>query len=119
MAFTSPAKDYEEKPLSLDSRYIQRPAATFFAQIDGNGFSADGILNGAIAVIDRSLTPKENDILLCVIEGVQSIRRLEVRNGRRYLSTPNPDFADILAEDNDDVEVWGVVTAVVNEFRSH
>jgi hypothetical protein len=56
MGFPSPAQDYVEQRISLDKRIITRPAATYFMRA-GSTHYREGILSGALLVVDASLTP--------------------------------------------------------------
>jgi DNA polymerase V len=77
--FPSPATDYEETKLDLNSHLIANPNSTFFVRIDGESMVGCGIKSGDIAIVDRSLEPKHNDIILAVVDGDFTIKRLDIR----------------------------------------
>lgn len=70
MGFPSPAQDYVEERISLDQRIITRPAATYFMRA-GSTHYREGILSGAILVVDASLSPCDESLLVCRQEGVK------------------------------------------------
>lgn len=88
--FASPAEDDLDVPLNLHKYVVQRPAATFFARMSGSAMEEHGIYDGDVLVIDRSLTPKKQSIVMAVDDGEFVVR-----------------LFDTLGVD---AEVWGVVT---------
>jgi DNA polymerase V len=81
MGFPSPAQDYIEERLSLDSRLISKPAATFFMRA-GATYLRDGIIQGALLIVDRSLRAFDGSLLVCSIDGELRIKR--------YRTSPTP-----------------------------
>ncbi|BEB05748.1 hypothetical protein VEE28_10920 [Escherichia coli] len=67
MGFPSPAADYVEERISLDKRIITRPAATYFMRA-GSTHYREGILNGALLVVDASLSPCDGSLLVCIMD---------------------------------------------------
>ena len=55
--FPSPAEQYVEPPLDLNAYLVKRPAATFFIRVEGDSMIGDGIRDGDVLVVDRSLDP--------------------------------------------------------------
>lgn len=86
MGFPSPAADYVEERISLDKRIITRPAATYFMRA-GSTHYREGVLNGALLVVDASLTPCDGSLLVCTDEGEFRIKRYRTQpyleNGRK------------------------------------
>ena len=115
--FASPATDYIEHRISLDALCIQRPAATYFLRA-GNNYWKAGILNGSLLVVDMSVTPCDGSIVVCAYEGELVLRRLKLHSRRCLQDIDHPNFTWPLPTDGDDsVEVYGVVTYVINDAR--
>ena len=74
--FPSPATHYQEPGIDLNQELISNTDATFFVRVDGNALIAENIYDRDVLIIDRSLTPKDGDIALVVIDGVFKIRRI-------------------------------------------
>jgi len=116
MGFPSPAEDYREDPIDLASYLVQHPSATFYFKVSGNSMEPT-IPNGALIVVDRSLKPKNQDIVLAILEGEFTIRRV-VRTPRAFVFHPdNTSYKPVSITEEMDVQVWGVVTASVMRFR--
>ena len=120
MGFPSPAQDYVEERISLDKRIITRPAATYFMRA-GSTHYREGILNGALLVVDASLTPCDGSLLVCTDEGEFRIKRYRthpqphlenLENGRRELLREKDELAD------SDRPVFGVITYIINDART-
>lgn len=116
MGFPSPAEDYKQDTLSLDKYLIQRPAATFFMTVAGNSMTESGIADGSILVVDRSLTPQDDDIVVVVLDGEHRVRRIRFDRGGVYLLA-NDDQEVVKVDKEQGFEVWGVVSSAINKYR--
>jgi DNA polymerase V len=112
--FPSPADDYMEAKLDLNDLLIKNPAATFFVRVTGDSMVNAGIYSGDILVVDRSLDPKDASIVIAVINGELTVKRLSYNNGRVYLVPENSYYKPILITDEMNFEVWGVVRSVIH-----
>ncbi|UUO09415.1 translesion error-prone DNA polymerase V autoproteolytic subunit [Alcaligenes faecalis] len=108
--FPSPAEDHTQKRLDLNELLIHQPDATFFMRVRGPSMRDAGIDDGDYVVIDRSLEAKHGNVVLAVIDGEFTIKRLFRRAGRVKLQAANATFTDIEFRDGQELIVWGVVT---------
>ena len=114
--FPSPADDYIAGQLSLDEHLISNKDATFFVRAKGNSMVGAGIFDGDLLVVDKSRTPASGDIVIAIVDGDLTVKRL-VRHGVKFTLKPeNPRFKDIEFKDGQELQVWGVVTAAVKKF---
>lgn len=114
--FPSPADDFLEQPLDLNEHLIQHPAATFFVRVDGDSMIGAGIHPGDILIVDRSLEPLSGRIVIAVIDGAFTVKRIRIDTpGVVFLEPENPDFLPIRIESGSDFQVWGVVTYVIHK----
>lgn len=111
--FPSPAEDHIDRDLDLNEHLIRRPAATFFVRVNGRSMVGAGINDGALLIVDRSAEARDGRIVVAVVEGAHTVKRLRKERGRCWLEAANPDFTDIQLLD-DESHVWGVVTFVIN-----
>lgn len=114
--FPSPADDYIQGRLSLDEHLVRHKDATFFVRAKGSSMVGAGIFDGDLLVVDKSLTPSSGDIVIAVIDGELTVKRLIQRNGAVILKPENPRFEEIELKDGQELQVWGVVTAAVKKF---
>jgi DNA polymerase V len=115
--FPSPADDYIEGALDLNEHLIAHREETFFMRVQGHSMTGAGIHDGDLLVVDRSLEAGHGDIVVAVIDGELTIKRLSKRDGRVRLLAENPAFAPIELKDGQELAVWGVVTSIVRRMR--
>ena len=113
--FPSPANDYIENPININDLLIKRSSSTFLMRYKGNEMIYSGIKNNAILVIDRSIKPKNNSIIVASIEGQFICRRILIGK-RMALNTDchKNKFLDI--EKIIDFEILGTVTSSINIY---
>lgn len=114
--FPSPADDYVEGRLSLDEHLVRHREATFFVRAKGNSMVGAGIFDGDLLVVDKSLAPASGDIVIAVMDGELTVKRLIRLGGRVILRPENPRFKDIELREGQELQVWGVVTSCVKKF---
>lgn len=118
--FPSPAQDYLDKSLDFNKELIQHPSATFYAKVAGFSMINAGINEGDIIVIDRSLEPRQNDIVVAYINGEFTMKYLDLTQkdkGVIWLRPGNDDYPSFCITPNDELTIWGVVAKVIKNFR--
>lgn len=114
--FPSPANDFVEKTLSLDELLVEHPIATFFVQVSGDSMKNAGILTGDVLVVDRSKEPANKNIVVAVVNGEMTVKRL-LRNGSSIeLHAENQNYKPIIFQGTEDLTIWGVVVGVVRKI---
>ena len=114
--FPSPAEDYTEPVLDLNRYVIKNPASTFYARISGDSMVGVGIQDGDIVVIDKSLEPDNEQIAVCFIDGEFTLKRIHTENGRLFLMPHNPNFPSIEITEENNFQVWGIVTYIIKKM---
>jgi len=113
--FPSPADDYIEKQLDLNEFMIKHPSATFFVRVEGESMRDAGILSGDMLVVDRSLTPANGRIIVAILDGEFTVKRMVIEADQVYLAPENPDYSRIKIQPESLFQVWGVVTYVIHK----
>ena len=113
--FPSPADDYIEKTLDLNELCIQHPSATFYVRIKGESMVDAHIYPGDIVIIDRAIESASGKIILAVLNGEFTIKRLIKENNTWILKAENNAYQPIQIKPNDTFEVWGVITYVIHK----
>jgi DNA polymerase V len=114
--FPSPADDHLEDSLDLNTHLIQHKESTFFVKAQGESMLGAGIHQGDILVVDKSLTPKSGKIVIAVVDGEFTVKRLHKYKGIITLKAENPEFEDIKIEGTTELIIWGVVTSVIHQY---
>jgi DNA polymerase V len=114
--FPSPAADYEEGKLDLNRHLVKNPAATFFVKVNGDSMIGAGIHHGDLLVVDRSLEPADKSVVIAVVNGELTVKRIRIRKGKITLEPENEHYSIQQITECVDFEVWGVVTNVIHEL---
>jgi len=112
--FPSPADDYLENQLDLNKYLIRHPAATFFVRVVGDSMIGAGIHSGDILIVDRSLEPEENKVVIVILNGEFAVKRLKKLKGKLLLVSENDAYQPVFVEDGAEFEIWGIVTTVIH-----
>ena len=115
--FPSPADDRYDLTMDLNKHLVQNTAATFFVRASGESMLNAGIHNGDLLIVDRSLIAKSQDIVIAVVDGDLTVKRLIQSNGKTILKAENPAFSNIELTEDITVSLWGVVTNVIHSLR--
>ena len=113
--FPSPAEDYIDMDLDLQSYLVSNPSSTFCIKVSGDSMKDAGIKDGDVMIVDRSLEVKNRSILLAVIDGEFTIKRINVNDKELYLMPENDSFIPIKIIEEMDFLVWGVVTYIIHK----
>jgi len=114
--FPSPADDYIDRRLDLNEYLIQHPASTFFVRVQGDSMINAGIHSGSILIVDRSLEAKNNNVVVAVLDGEFTVKRLRKSRGTISLIAENPAFKTVEITKDTEFEIWGVVIHVVHSL---
>lgn len=114
--FPSPAEDYIANKLSLDELLVQHPASTYFVRASGDSMVDSGILPNDILIVDRSLNPKDGDIVIAESTGEFLVKIFRNLNGKIHLEASNSNKKFNLNKIAE-FEIWGVVISVVHQLR--
>lgn len=113
--FPSPASDWSEDRVDLNQRYVPHPEATFYFTVSGDSMmgpeSGGSIPDGATLIVDRAREAEHGDIVVAVIDGDFTVKRLYRRSGRLALIAENPAYSPLVLGDEQELLIWGVVTA--------
>jgi DNA polymerase V len=115
--FPSPAEDYIEKQLDLNELLIAHPAATFFVRVEGDSMCEAGIQSGDILVVDRSVEAVSGKIVIAVLNGEFTVKRLKKEKEHIWLLPENSHYPVIKVTSESDFQIWGVVTYVIHRTQ--
>ena len=114
--FPSPAEDLGAQRIDLTALLITHAQATYFLKASGHSMVEAGIFDGDLMVVDRAIKPRHGHIVVAVVDGDFTVKRLYQRAGRVKLRAANVTFPEIVPKDGQTIEVWGVVTATIKRF---
>ena len=112
--FPSPASDYIESTLDLNKFLIKHPAATFFVRVEGDSMIDAAIHSGDILIVDRALEPATNNVVIAVVDGELTVKRICKSGDKLFLAADNKSYRPIEMTEEMNAEIWGVVTHVIH-----
>ena len=115
--FPSPADDYIDIGIDLNEQLIGNPASTFFLRVSGHSMINAGIQDGDLLIVDRSITPKSGCIVIAVLDGCFTLKKLIHNNGKIYLEAENPDYPSIDISKYECVQIWGVAIYSIHDLN--
>jgi DNA polymerase V len=111
--FPSPASDYLENDIDFNLLLKPRPASTITAEVVGDSMIDAFIPPHAIVVVDRSIKPRNNSIVIATLDGENYIKHLVKSRDGIFLLPANDKYNSIKITEHMDFSVWGTVTHVI------
>jgi len=117
--FPSPADDYIDVGIDLNDTLIRHPSSTFFLRVSGDSMTGAGIQHGDLLVVDRSLEARPGQIVVAVLDGAFTLKRLVRHRGRLRLEAANSAYPPLELHQCGDVQIWGVAIHVIHSLGRH
>ena len=109
--FPSPATDYIEDDIDLNSHLITNAPATFIIRVQGKSMTNVGIYDGDLLIVDKSLNPKNFSTVIANVNEELVVKTLIKSKETNYLTSGSKNTSDrINLTDNPEIIIWGVVT---------
>ena len=114
--FPSPATDYIEDDIDLNSHLITNAPATFIIRVQGKSMTNVGIYDGDLLIVDKSLNPKNFSTVITNVNEELVVKTLIKSKETNYLTSGSKNTSDrINLTDNPEIIIWGVVTYVIHK----
>lgn len=113
--FPSPAENYISSKLDLNKELVKNPASTFYARVSGCSMIDEGINDGDLLVIDKSVEPYSGSLAVCYIDGEFTLKRYENHGDYALLVPANQNYKPIKVTEDNDFMIWGVVRYVIKK----
>ena len=115
--FPSPAEDYIELGINLNKYLIKNPISTFFLRVSGNSMNNAGIYNNDLLVIDRSINPNPGHIVVALLDGEFTLKRLIKEKNNYYLKADKENYPAINLYEYIDIQIWGVAIYSIHDLQ--
>ncbi len=115
--FPSPAQDYYDCPNDLTEMLVEDHAATFIVRAAGHSMTNAGISDGDELLVDRSRTPQDGDVVIAVLDGELTIKRLVVDDAAIVLRAESNEHPDIVVDELSELTIWGVATYCIHHLN--
>ena len=112
--FPSPATDYIEDDVDLNTHLIKNAPATFIIRVQGKSMTDVGIYDGDLLIVDRSINPKNSSTVIANVNEELVVKTFLKEKNRNYLTSGSNK---IELSENPNVIIWGVVTYVIHKLQ--
>lgn len=109
-----PADDLRERDIDLNQHLVHHPDSTFLVTVKGDSMIDAGIHDGDLLVVDRSLDPRPGKVVVAVLNGELTVKRLFKGVSSLMLLPENPAYKPIEVPEEASFFIWGVVTNVIH-----
>jgi DNA polymerase V len=110
----SPAEDFSDGQLDLNDHLLKNPESTFFVRVSGDSMINAGINPEDLLIVDRSIRPAQGRVVIAVVNGELTVKRLFKENNKVFLMPENPNYPALEITEEMDFMIWGVVTNVIH-----
>jgi len=114
--FPSPADDYLDSSIDLNGYLMSDPDACFVVRVQGDSMSGVGIMEGDLLIVDKGRPALHGDIVVAVVDGDFTVKRLHRRHGRLALLPENPAYPVLVPQSEQELLIWGVVCGCVRRY---
>tara|TARA_B100000579_G_scaffold325016_1_gene274774 strand:+ start:58 stop:504 length:447 start_codon:yes stop_codon:yes gene_type:complete len=115
--FPSPAEDHIELGIDLNRYLIKNPISTFFLRVSGNSMNNAGIYNNDLLIIDRSINPIPGHIVVALLDGEFTLKRLVKKKNNYYLKAEKENYPAINLYEYTNIQIWGVAIYSIHELK--
>lgn len=115
--FPIPQEAEHGSRVSLDEHLFINKNSSFLFRVVGDSMVDAGIFEDDRIIVDKSLAPQHNDIVLAVVDGEFTVKRLFMKNGIVRLIPENPKYKPIDFDEGQQLQVWGVVTTALRKLK--
>lgn len=114
--FPSPSQDYSDTKIDLTQLLIKDELSTFIVRVSGDSMQGAGIYDGDELIVDRSIEPRDGHVVIAVVDGEMTVKRLRVTVDAVVLQAENSQYPDITVPELADLLVWGVATRCLHRL---
>lgn len=115
--FPSPALDFVHESINLQEHLVHDPPATFIARVSGDSMIGAGISDGDQLLIRKGTRPRDGDVVVAVLDGQFTVKRLRFTDSGVLLQAANPEYPDIPVPELSELVVWGVAYMCLHSLR--
>lgn len=112
--YPSPAQDYYDGSIDLSEHLIKDQASTFILRVSGDSMEGAGISDGDELIVNRALTPQDGSVVVAILDGELTVKRLRITRRGVVLQAENSDYPDLTVGELSELDIWGVVTKCIH-----
>lgn len=114
--FPSPSQDYSDTKIDLTQMLIRDELSTFIVRVAGDSMEGAGIFDGDELIVDRSIEPRDGHVVVAIVDGEMTVKRLRVTANGVFLQAENTEYPDVEVAELSDLMIWGVATTCLHHL---
>lgn len=114
--FPSPSQDYSDTRIDLTQLLIKDELSTFIVRVSGDSMQGAGIYDGDELIVDRSIEPEEGHVVIAIVDGEMTVKRLSITPTGVVLRAENDEYPDVTVAELSDLVIWGVATRCLHRL---
>lgn len=114
--FPSPSQDYSDTKIDLTQMLIRNELSTFIVRVSGDSMEGAGIYDGDELIVDRALEPVDGHVVIAVIDGEMTVKRLRITATGVVLQAENAQYPDVTVDELSELLIWGVATTCIHHL---
>jgi len=111
------SEDFIEGHIDLNHHLIRNPSKSFIVRVSGDSMIEAGIHPDDLLLVDQSIEPENGKVVIAVINGELTVKRLWFQGDQVYLMPENPGYSGIEVTPDMNFQIWGVVTSVIHRIE--
>jgi len=115
--FPSQVEDNLFESVSMEEWLVRNPSSTYLIKVYGESMVEAGIFPGDYVLVDRSLSPRNGDVVVVRVEDEWTMKHFYKDERGIRLKPANRWYPEIVVDQESEVEVFGVVVAVIRKYR--
>lgn len=115
--FPSPSQDYSDTKIDLTQMLIRDELSTFIVRVSGDSMEGAGVYDGDKLIVDRSLEPHDGHVVIAVVDGEMTVKRLHITPTGVVLQAENAEYPDFVVAELSDLLIWGVATICLHQLN--
>lgn len=115
--FPSPSQDYSDTKIDLTQLLIRDELSTFIVRVSGDSMQGAGIYDGDELIVDRGIEPRDGHVVVAVVDGEMTVKRLRVTPDGIVLQAENAEYPDVTVAELSDLLIWGVATTCLHHLN--
>ena len=112
--FAAPVEEQAEETITLENYLIRDRSSTFLLRVKGDSMIDAGIHEGDLVIVERGKEPRVNEIVVGVLDGEFTLKRLVKEKGKFFLKAENAKYPDLHARE--ELKIAGVVRGIVRKY---
>ncbi len=112
--FAAPVEEQAEDTVTIEDYLVRDKTSTFLLRVKGDSMINAGINEGDLVIVERGREPKVGEIVVGVLDGEFTLKRLKKEKGKYYLQAENPAYPDLFAMQ--ELQVAGVVKGLMRKY---